>query len=437
MPLFRWRFGTTSSGTPAAAGSTSQDDNNNNPLPPSYEESQDASLRTVLQGAKAVAPLLWDSACGSLNTTKNAPSSFALEDNQCPDSGGKGKEKQDDKYTIPSPGTEEEDIIMTVLANLAMVSCGNHPFLDRIRQFSDFYFTPYMASESSSSQERDNNSSSFHACAESTQERQRKALQDLDVPRESATLVLCARVLEDYYAGLGHVDSRVDVDILQKPSTSYPQCPNGKNTGSSSAAATTKGGQSEHSSTPPPRTKTSLTQIAACLERGCACCDYDAAAPETDSPHQPPCGCGHPRTSHTSLPLGISRLLRRYTNWESVPYGTLRHRSSQGRIKRRIHDIKVCGAPGGCPCRDYDKGRRTARCAQCGHYSPAHMPVGATHEPGKKHTKKREIWKGKGRSSTAGSNDPKKVEWELSWILVENAYLLLDHIAPISRGKHS
>lgn len=441
MPLFRWRFGARSSGTPAVAGSTSQDDNNNNPPPPSYEESQDTSLRAVLQSARAVAPLLWDLACNSLNTTKNAPSSFVLEDNQCPDTGGKGKEKQDVKRAITSPSTEEDDVIMAVLANLAMVSCGDHPFLDRIREFSDFYFTPYTDSENattlssslspSSSQERDSGGSSSHTRAEPTQERQRKALQDLDVPRESATLVLCARVLEDYYAGLGHVNSTAETRA------SHPkQCPEGKSTSSSSSsvAETT---MSEQTPIPPPRTKTRLTQIAACLETDCACCDYDAVAQKTESDHQIRCGCGHLRTSHTSLSLGISRLLRRYTNWESDSYGALRHRSSQGKIKRRIHDIKVCGAPGGCPCRDYDKGRRTARCAQCGHHSPAHMSIKATDEPDKKHTKKREKRKGKGRSSTAGSNDSKKLEWELSWILVENAYLLLNHITPISQGKHS
>ncbi|KAI1752727.1 hypothetical protein F4782DRAFT_113522 [Xylaria castorea] len=479
MPLFRWGFGARNSGAPAVAGYTSQDGTNGNSNPPpSYEESQDASLRAVLQGAIAVAPVLWPSACSSFSTRKDAPSSLAPGD-KCRglDAGGEDKEKQDTMRAVPTPNTGEEDAIMQVLINLAMAPCGDHPFLDRIRDFSDFYFTPYIASEgaaiqsslSSSSKGKDSGGSSslLHRETRETvpvQERQRKALQNLEVPRESAALVLCARVLEDYYAGLGHMDSAVDIDIAWETSTPYQQFPKEKTTTSSNSSSSAKAAKGRSEQSPiPKRTKTKLTQIAACLEEECTCCDYDEAAP---APAQQPktvltdhspstttatspslsqrCGCGHPRTSHApSSPLGISRLLRRYTNWDCASYLALRHRSSTGQTKRRIHDVEVCGggggggASGGCPCRDYDKGRRTGRCARCGHYYKDHLlSIKAAREQDKNHGEKREKGKSKDGPGTTGGSDSKKAECELSWILVENAYLLLNHITPISRGKH-
>ncbi|KAI0184202.1 hypothetical protein EV127DRAFT_486378 [Xylaria flabelliformis] len=431
MPLFHWRFGPRSSGTPAIAGCASLDgtNDNNNP-PPSYQESQNASLRAVLQGAVAVAPILWPSACSCLNTIKE-PSSFQ---SGCLDAGEKEKEKQNGQLATFGPSAEENGII-EVFTYLAMTPCGDHPFLDRIREFSDFYFTPYIASDgaaihSSSPQGGNSGGSSRRETQETVpvQERLRKALQHLEVLRESSALVLCARVLEEYYAGLKHVDSITDMDIAQDESTSDQQFPNEKAMKSSSAEAAKRSA--------PIRTKTRLTQIAACLEEDCNCCDFDEAQSKTDltdyssSPSTTilSCNCGHPRTSHTPSPLGISRLLRRYTNWDSVSYSALRHRSSVGLRKNRIYELKVCGASGGCPCRDYDKGPRTGRCARCGHYDKDHVPL----KPDKKHGKRKENGKEKDGPSTTGDNGLKNAEWELSWILVENAYLLLDRITPIS-----
>ncbi|KAI0861153.1 hypothetical protein F4860DRAFT_179979 [Xylaria cubensis] len=431
MPLFRWRFGPRSSGTPAIAGCASQDgtDDNNNP-PPSYQESQNASLHAVLQGAVAVAPILWPSACSSLNTIKE-PSSF--QSAGCLGAGEKEKDKQNGRLAIFGPSAEENGII-EVFTYLAMTPCGDHPFLDRIRDFSYFYFTPYIASDgaaiqSSSPQGGNSGGSSRRETQETipVQERLRKALQHLEVLRESSALVLCARVLEDYYAGLKHVDSIVDIDIAQDESTPDQQFPNEK--GMSSAEAAIRSTLI--------RNKTRLTQIAACLEEDCNCCDFDETQSKTDLiDHSSPsttlsCNCGHPRTSHTHSPLGISRLLRRYTNWDSVSYSALRHRSSVGVRKNRIYELKVCGASGGCPCRDYDKGPRTGRCARCGHYDKDHVPL----KPDKKHGKGKEKGKEKDGPSTTGGDDLKNAEWELSWILVENAYLLLNRITPISESN--
>ncbi|TRX89673.1 hypothetical protein FHL15_009423 [Xylaria flabelliformis] len=433
MPLFRWRFGPRSLGTPEIAGCASQDgtDDNNNP-PPSYQESQNASLHAVLQGAVAVAPILWPSACSSLNTIKE-PSSFQ---SGCPDAGEKEKEKQNGQLAIFGPSAEENGII-EVFTYLAMTPCGDHPFLDRIRDFSDFYFTPYIASDgaaiqSSSPQGGNNGGGSSHRETQETvpvQERLRKALQHLEVLRESSALVLCARVLEEYYAGLKHIDSIVDMDIAQDESIPDQQFPNEKAMSSSSAEAAKRSA--------PIRTKTRLTQIAACLEEDCNCCDFDETQSKTDrTDYSSPsttllsCNCGHPRTSHTPSPLGISRLLRRHTNWDSVSYNALRHRSSVGLRKTRIHEIKVCAASGRCPCWDYDKGPRTGRCARCGHYDKDHVPLKPAQAPDKKHGKKKEKGKEKDGQSTTGGDDLENGEWELSWILVENAYLLLNRITP-------
>ncbi|KAI1739135.1 hypothetical protein F4680DRAFT_149077 [Xylaria scruposa] len=441
MPLFRWRFGPRNSGTPAIAGRASQDgadDDNNNP-PPSYEESQNASLRTVLQGAIAVAPILWPSACSSLNAIGEDLSSRL-------DAGEKKKGKQNGQHAIFSPSAEESAII-EVLTCLAMTPCGDHPFLDRIRDFSDLYLTPYIASDGaavqSSSPQGGNSSGGSHCEAQETvpvQERLRKALQHLEVPRESSALVLCARVLEEYYAGLGHMGSIANEDIADEMPTPYSQFSNEK---AASIAEAAKGrSKPSPTLTSQTKTKTRLTQIVACLEEDCTCCDYDQSQPKTDVVEpfpstNPSCNCGHPRTSHTPSPLGISRLLRRYTNWDCTSYNALKHRSSIGTRKRRIHDIRVCGVSGGCPCRDYDKGPRTGRCARCGHYDKDHIPVKPAQTPDKKHGKKKEKGKEKEKDgpSTTGGNDLKNAEWELSWILVENAYLLLNRITPISGGK--
>ncbi|KAI0468434.1 hypothetical protein F4859DRAFT_204131 [Xylaria cf. heliscus] len=499
MALFRWRFGARKSATSTTAGSTSQDDSSN--LPPSYEESQDASLRAVLRGARAVAPLLWPSGAFSYSATADSPplSPSSLGYTWCPDAAGEDKEKQPAKSAIAC-ASAEEDAMMEVLENLAMAPCGDYPFLDRIREFSDFYFMPYSASEESAilsspspspekkkekekEKEKDigGNSSAtrprgtpLREEAVPVQERHRKVLEGLGVPYESAALVLCARVLEDYYAGLGNVDWEADIDIAQEPLAPYPQfseAEEGKEkekattSSSSSSSAEMPKGRNEQSPTPPPTptahptTKTKLSQIASCLEQDCICTDYDHDYTPTPNPTPPfpRCGCGHPRSSHKSSAQGISRLLRRYTNWDSEAYSALRHRSSKGKRKRRIHDIKACGAAGGtCPCRDYDKGRRTGRCARCGHYYQAHCLVDTRLARGpderrgpqqqqqqQQQQQEEDSEKGKGKEKekgeqTGGSgtmeySDSKNKEWELSWILIENAYLLLNHVTPISR----
>ncbi|TGJ81727.1 hypothetical protein E0Z10_g7040 [Xylaria hypoxylon] len=427
MHLFRRRIG--------ARNETPVDDTKNidSSLPPSYEDSQDASLREVLQGARAVLPLLWPSSSSTMASSSKPEKNITLGTDPAT-----GKSGRHGETINPSPSAQE-DAIMEVLSNLAMAPCGGYPFLDRIRQFSDFYFTPYMASEGSGSSHEHNSSSPTGQETQvgiPRQEQQRIALQKINAPRESAALLLCARVLEVYYAGLGHVDSAADADIAQNPSTLYPKRPKEKNT-SDWDAEKKRGGGEIPTSTSEIAMKTKLTQIAACGEEGCVCCDFDDAISNSSPGTQPKdlglparCSCGHPRTSHSSPPGGISRLLRRYTNWNSASYIALGHRTPTGLEKRGFAEIRVCGAPGtNCPCRDYDKGRHTARCGRCGHYDSVHFPINVAREVQK--SEKRHKGKGKRGGLNTTGTDParKKAEWELSWILVENAYRLLNQMA--------
>jgi hypothetical protein len=284
-------------------------------------------------------------------------------------------------------------------------------------------------------------------------EKQLAVLQNVPGPRESAILVLCARVLEGYYAGLGHVDSTLAMVENATSTESAREKYDGTAEENQSQAKSGSESGSGPNPTPKAHTKTSLTQIAACGEENCGCCDYDAgvrAQPPAPAPvadpknpfsssssssyypdpsSSPPCGCGHPRISHhpsspSTTALGVARLLHRYTNWHPPAYAALGHRSSTGYRKRSLSKIRVCGAPGtNCPCRDYDKGRRTGRCERCGHYDNVHV---AAH-----------IWRGeqtserrgdKARNGEIGAGLDQKGEWELSWILIENAYILLNQM---------
>ncbi|KAI0810252.1 hypothetical protein GGR55DRAFT_131226 [Xylaria sp. FL0064] len=434
MHLIRRRFGARD---PITTNNTEMVDSN---PPPSYEDSQNASLQEILQGARAILPLLWPSTSDTpsssspLTTTTFAPSASkqlaeyeSMVTNTRPEPPRIGRATKSEE-TISS---SEQDAIIEVLANLAMAPCSGCSFLDRIRQFSDFYFTPYMASEGDChiSSRPDNNDIDSHKKAQqrgsvTPQEKQRKVLASISAPRESIALVLCARVLEGYYSKLEHVESAGEVNI--------------------------------------PRIKTRITRItriAACPAGGCTCCDFNEAIPFPISPSPSPspstpvpaltqeinpklsiatsphCGCGHPRTSHSPSAgaTGLSRLLRRYTNWDSASYAALGHRSPAGAPKRRVVEIRVCGTAD-CACRDYDKGRRTGRCARCGHYDEVHHPVNVALEKQQQQRQQDQRRKRNGVGSMTSETDstPKGAEWELSWILVENAYLLLDRIAPFS-----
>ncbi|KAI1282731.1 hypothetical protein F5Y07DRAFT_196169 [Xylaria sp. FL0933] len=412
MHLIRRRFGARN-----AISTNDAEMVDSNP-PPSYEDSQNSSLQEVLQGARAILPLLWPSTSDSSSPSPSKPATKreSIATNTRPEP---LKSERVAKSEEPSSDSQQ-DTIMEVLANLAMAPCTGRPFLDRIRQFSDFYFAPYMASEGerSISSRADNNDIDSHKSTQQRehifpQEKQRKALASISAPRESIALVLCTRVLEEYYSKLGHVESIGKENV--------------------------------------PRLKTKITQVAACLAEGCTCCDFDEtlATSSSSTPAQetipkqavstsPLCGCGHPRTSHSPSAgvVGLSRLLRRYTNWDSASYAALGHRSPLGVPKRRVVNIRVCGGGGGvdCACQDYDKGRRTGRCARCGHYDGVHYPVKVALEKQQQHDKwrkKKGVW---AETSNATGTDPtqKGADWELSWILVENAHLLLDRIAPLS-----
>ncbi|KAI0422934.1 hypothetical protein F5X98DRAFT_106308 [Xylaria grammica] len=430
MYLLRRRFG---------ARNETRTDKADNP-PPSYEDSQDASMREVLQGARDVLPLLWPS---SSSTITSASYSSNSEKNVAIGIGPETDKSRRNDEIIKTTMSPQEDAIIEVLSHLAMAPCGGHPFLDRIRQFSDFYFTPYMANKGSGSPHEHNSSYSteegIQAAAVPQQEQQRMVLENINAPRESAALLLCARVLEEYYAGLGHIDSIIDTDIAQNPFPLCPECPKEKNSGNRDTEKE-KGGGKGPVLTTEIRMKTKLTQIAACVAEGCVCCDFDEAISNPSREAQPKdsrlsrsplCGCGHPRTSHSSSPSsGISRLLRHYTNWNSASYTALGHRSPAGQEKRRVVDIRVCSAPGtNCRCPDYDKGRHTGRCGRCGHYDDAHSPANVAREEQK--PEKRQKRKGK-RTDLAQKN----AEWELSWILVENAYLLLNQMAQFSPDEN-
>ncbi|KAI0435080.1 hypothetical protein F5Y09DRAFT_160120 [Xylaria sp. FL1042] len=454
MHLFRRRFGARDQ-TPT--NNTEEIDNN---PPPSYEDSQDASLREVLHGARAILPLLWPSTSDSPSSSSPPTATFAPSPSPSPSklatkyesmAADRKSEKYKSKWESEDPSPyPQEDAIIEVLANLAMAPCNGRPFLDRVRQFSDFYLRPYMASEGDPSDSRQSQNDDTNS-AENTekgqpipipaQEHQRKILASISAPRESTALVLCARVLEDYYSKLGHIDSAAEVNTPLTPSSSPSSSP----------------------STTTPYTKTQITQIAACLAERCVCSDFDQANansiplptqtqefnnPNPDASPSPHCSCGHPRTSHSpsTETTGLSRLMRLYTNWDNAPYATLTHRSPDGAPKRRIGEIRACGAD--CPCQDYDKGRRTGRCARCGHYDGDHFPVNVAREKKKKqqHQKqpqpqKDKRWKRKGggsaTSNTTGTDSAQEgAEWELSWILIENAYQLLNQIAPLSQDEN-
>ncbi|KAI1314280.1 hypothetical protein F5Y03DRAFT_7143 [Xylaria venustula] len=419
LHLFRRRFGAGKE-TPGDDTEKTVDEN----PPPSYKDSQDASLREVLQGARAVLPLLWPSVyqpSPSISTVTMAQGSEI---------------KQDSKNEIISVNAQEEEVIQA-LEYLAMAPCDGRPFLDRIRQFSDFYFAPYIVSEGTSDvPHHDTSSGAKQIEPVPIQERQLGFLRTIEAPRESTALVLCGRVLGDYYAGLGHADSALDISETRDTKSSTASSGN-----SSSREKQTKRVDEESSTRATPRTKTRITQIATCVAKECACGDFDEAVPPQESnPHQETsaparCGCGHERTAHSSTATGISRLLRRYTNWDTESYRALCHRSPSGASKRRVIDIRMC-AETNCPCPDYDKGRRTGRCARCGHYDDIHIaPVDAACEKEQEQDPRRKRKGGKKKSkgangSSSGPNSvQRRAEWELSWILIENAYLLLDKIA--------
>ncbi|KAI1426800.1 hypothetical protein F5Y12DRAFT_259050 [Xylaria sp. FL1777] len=466
--LFRRRFGARNE-TPT----TDTERVDSNP-PPSYEDSQDASLREVLQGARAVLSVLWPSTCTSESPSRST-SPTSLTASLPKPAVGTCEKGQNTEGTNPIPSAHQEDAIIQVLANLAMAPCGGDPFLDRIRQFSDFYFTPYTASEGNSTvPSQENGTSSGEKTQGGTvvprQEQQRQTLQTLNAPRESAALVLCARVLEEYYAGLRHVDSTADVDIDIPMGPSKLDSEGEKSISPSGKASEAKGGGEELPPPPAsslPRIKTRLTQIAACVVEDCTCCDFDEGIPRRAAETVPKpysaavvhtgvsqrCGCGHPRTSHhsSSEVSGISRLMRRYTNWDSASYAALGHRSADGRQKRRVVEVRACGARArareetSCPCRDYDKGRRTGRCARCGHYDGDHFAVDVARgrrrqqqQQEEEDKRRRKRGSSAGRSNTTTGTEPaqKNAEWELSWILIENAYLLLHQIAPLSGDEN-
>ncbi|KAI8624767.1 hypothetical protein F5Y19DRAFT_302578 [Xylariaceae sp. FL1651] len=404
---------------------------NGSHVPPSYEDSQHASLRDILQGAREVMPLLWPSSSSNSYTPTFSSISSSLPSSL---SGIAGKPSGLDGARTDEHRSQQEAISMDILSHVAMTPCGDRSFLDRIRQFSDFYFTPYIGGQGEKSYaNRGQSLGNSNVTSQPkvhiqvpVQEEQRALLQSFGVPYESAALVLCARVLEGYYATLGHRDSVGIRNYTAVAPEIYIKYSNGT--------------ELEQ------YTKTRLFQIAACEEESCGCCDYDERVsdfnPETnfDQDHCPPplssryCGCGHPRISHAPLPsagataaaaAGISRLLQRYTNWQNSSYRALGHRSSTGRQKTRIDEIEGCGALGTrCLCPDYDKGKRTGRCARCGHYCDVHFSMRTLSGGGRDIPKSTEGGTGETRV-TERKQGSRQAEWDLSWILIENAYLLL------------
>ncbi|KAI0521469.1 hypothetical protein F5B22DRAFT_539222 [Xylaria bambusicola] len=416
MFLFRWRAG---------ARNEAQANVDSNLAPPSYEDSQDASLREVLQGARAVLPLLWPSASDSLSTpstTSYAPSSSESTNEYqsiAPDTKLRTEKSGQDTESTRGNPAHEENAIIEVLANLAIVSCDGRPFLDRIRQFSDFYFTPYTSEDECTRDE-----------PVPLPERQRIILQNINAPRESAALVLCARVLEEYYAKLRRVDTTREFPV----STSQGVCSGHQKEKPRSSSNATEESSGESPSSP--GLKTRLTQIAPCSTSECTCSDFDEAIPtQTPDDSKPPlCSCGHPRTSHSESAgaEGLSRLLRHYTNWDSGTYAALRHRAITGRRKGQVAEIHACSAKD-CACRDYDKWSYTALCARCGHHNVFHLSLRETQKlEEEKEGKRRGKRKGRRGGDNASGAGGKIADWELSWILVENAYSLLTRIVPVS-----
>ncbi|KAI1191895.1 hypothetical protein F5B17DRAFT_207091 [Nemania serpens] len=470
MHLFRRRHGTRTVTETPAASLTSRDDKaaaikkvdeDNSPPPPSYEDSEDASLWTVLHDAETIVPLLWPSAllppppCPASLTQPVSPHADKRQDVLPPELNtvAPGKNREDaEKNPSTSAG---ETTILDVLANLATTPCGGQPFLSRIREFSDFYYAPSVIAgdEETPAIPTNPDPGSGSGSTSTPTSPTRSSAPSSAQAQQRKTLVLCARVLETYYASLGHA-------MMREPTTSQ-------------------------GNVPIMIQKTRLTQLAACAEPGCACGDYDEATTTTSttttataSSRTSPlsetqtttttttttsvaagallpqrCTCGHAPPSHTAagVGMGIARLMRRFTNWRAESYVSLSHRTSSGYAKRHIGEIEPCGAPCAplgpfpcpCPCRDYDKGRRTGRCARCGHYSEAHVPIliaqarrleekGLAREGGRKGG-------APDGPSKAGAADPEHwgAEWELSWILIENAYLLLGQITTSLRCEQS
>lgn len=442
MHLFRRRLGLRTAVETPAASVTSRDkaktikrvsgDNS----PPSYEDSQDASLRAVLHDAEKITPLLWHSVLPPPSPLTLPLSSRADQYRDVPLDMNPALSKNDEKAENLGAGTStKETAMIDVLANLATTPCGEHPFLSRIREFSDLYFAPYAVVDETPAIPAQRSpgpapgpapgpcSTSPTFTSPSPQAQQRKALETIPACRESVALVLCARLLEAYYAGLGHTTIDAEGNVTRK---------------------------------------TRLAQLAACAEPSCACGDYDEAAAATSFPsplsetktatdsdvnalptRTRRCACGHARPSHAAAgaAMAMARLVRRYTNWRSESYASLCHRSSSGRPKHRVSEIEVCGASCApllpCPCRDYDKGRRTGRCARCGHYAEAHVPIHAARGQRSEEKGRSERGRKDDGPSTMGAADPgqRDAEWDLSWILIENAYLLLGQITASSHGE--
>ncbi|GAP88135.2 hypothetical protein SAMD00023353_1500980 [Rosellinia necatrix] len=462
-----------------------KDSKSSNSPPPSYEDSQHVSIRTVLQGARKAAPLLWPSAlCPSPPSSVATPRhEYASAYRFTEATGGKPGGEKKGGGVMKAVASAEEIAMLEVLARLAMAQCGDHTFLDAMRRFSDAYFAPATAPATATRRE-----AAVIVAAARLRERQRRALDAVGAPRDSATLVLCGRVLEEYYAGLGHVDPIVmTTATTMTTAASTPTSRRRPETDRKGGAPLPRAGTGTGTEA---GMKTRLSQIAGCEEPGCVCADFDIAPHPHPHPHPRPhsqptsaapapaytCACGHARASHTLFRAGLARLLRRYTNWDPRPYAALGHRSPRGRRKHGPREIRACGADhdpdhghGGeegkdrrrCPCRDYDHCASSSSsssssgggsCARCGHDSVAHIPPDAAAREMPPRQGRAEDHDGDGGrlagasrsggggSSSSGSgsgglahNRCRWAEWDLSWILVENAFLLLSRqIAPSS-----
>ncbi|KAI1261377.1 hypothetical protein F5Y18DRAFT_202960 [Xylariaceae sp. FL1019] len=397
--------------TRGVRATSSNNDNSMMTAPPSYEESQHVSLREIIDGAMQIAPQLWPSTSSYTPTTSTPAARSSSLLTRLRDAGIGQQDR-----------SEHEESMAQVLEQLATAMCGDRPFLDRVREFSEFYFSPYAESDGlrragtktqnhAQTEGRIEEQTSVHV-AIPLQQQQKALVDSLPVPRESVALVLCARVLEEYYAGLQHQDLNL---VATKDGGPGPE----------------KGGNDVKSDTNPNTIlKTHLRQIAACSVSGCLCMDYDAStvlpAASLMFPPQRLCFCGHSRSLHSlfcpnSTP-GIPRLLTHYTNWNQAGYRALSHRGTNGAAKGKYVNIEACTAPG-CICPDLDKGRRTGRCARCGHYCEVHCLLTSAQKSGiggGKGKERKEGEMGKNRGGQRGEG-----HWELSWILIENGYLLL------------
>ncbi|KAI1854196.1 hypothetical protein JX266_001337 [Neoarthrinium moseri] len=357
------------------------------PPPPSYEDSQEAAMRSIVDGSLYLASLAFP----DLFETPPGP---------------------------PDASASSPDIVLrAVLMDLASAPCHGRTYLHRMRQhMGSASISPMTKSQIrqalkyvQSERQLDIGSTREEGKGKGKGKRKgRLQAPAVDTRRaytiteESMALLLSAQTLQRYYAKQQHRD-------------------------------------------PSGRSKTRLTELRACSEK-CGCFDYDSATTlrqrpgstdrdraEADEKHRPEtdedgdtlelCYCRHPASSHANGGPAVSKLLLRYVNWDQRMYAALGHRDASLVRKRYLSQVARCQGDR-CGCADYDgrqlsgAGARSStagadRRCNCGHSDVLHVPA-----------------RGAGGRKGAGSRGRREADGDGdgAWILVEAAYLGFDEV---------